>query len=84
VKEAFDRIAGKIENHSKRFYLLSYCTPARSGEHVVRIELNDEHVGKGSLEYSFQATGFGPPPECNPERPPTFSLKNVAEPEPKK
>jgi hypothetical protein len=81
VKEAFDRIAGKIENHSKRFYLLSYCTPARSGEHVVRIELNDEQVGKGSLEYSFQAAGFGPPPECTPERAPTFSLKNVAEPE---
>src|SRR5262249_45762356 len=60
VKDAFDRIAGKIESHSKRFYLLSYCTPARSGDHVVRIEINDEKIGKGSLEYSFQATGFGP------------------------
>jgi hypothetical protein len=80
VKEAFDRIAGKIEAHSKRFYLLSYCTPARDGSHVVRIELDDEKIGKGSLEYSFEASGFGPPPDCNPERSPTFSLKNVSEP----
>lgn len=80
VKDAFDRIAGKIESHAKRFYLLSYCTPARSGEHVVRIELDGGELGKGSLEYSFQATDFGPPPDCNPERLPTFSLKNVAAP----
>jgi hypothetical protein len=80
VKEAFDRIAGKIEAHSKRFYLLSYCTPARSGEHVVRIAIDDEKIGKGSLEYNFQATGFGPPPDCDPARAPTFSLKNVQAP----
>jgi hypothetical protein len=80
VKDAFDRIAGKIEAHSKRFYLLSYCTPARSGEHVVRIALKDEKLGTGSLEYRFEAAGFGPPPDCNPERAPTFSLKNVTAP----
>ncbi|HKO91493.1 MAG TPA: vWA domain-containing protein [Polyangiaceae bacterium] len=77
VKDAFDRIAGKIESHTKRFYLLSYCTPAREGEHVVRIEIEDEKIGKGSLEYNFQAAGFGPPPDCDPERQPTFSLKDV-------
>ena len=77
VKDAFDRIAGKIESHTKRFYLLSYCTPAREGEHVVRIVIEDEKIGKGALEYSFQATGFGPPPDCDPERQPTFSLKDV-------
>lgn len=37
--EAFDRIADSIENHMKRFYLLSYCTPARRGEHRVRIQV---------------------------------------------
>lgn len=78
VKQSFDRIAGKIESHSKRFYLLSYCTPARGGEHVVRIELEDEKLGRGALEYTFQAAGFGPPPTCDPERKPTFSLKDVA------
>jgi len=30
-----------------------------SGEHVVRIQLNDEKIGKGSLEYNFEAAGFG-------------------------
>jgi hypothetical protein len=84
VKDAFDRIAGKIESHAKRFYLLSYCTPARGGEHVVRIELDGGELGSGSLEYSFQAADFGPPPDCNPERAPTFSLKNVAAPPPAK
>ena len=78
VKEAFDRIAAKIESHSKRFYLLSYCTPARNGEHIVRIQINDEKLGRGALEYSFQAAGFGPPPACDPERKPTFSLKDVS------
>jgi hypothetical protein len=26
----------------------------------------------------FNADGFGPPPDCNPETPPTFSLKDTS------
>src|SRR5690606_8311728 len=37
IGQAFDKIAARIEGHMKRFYLLSYCTPARAGEHEVRI-----------------------------------------------
>jgi len=37
IEQAFDKIAARIEGHMKRFYLLSYCTPARAGEHEVRI-----------------------------------------------
>lgn len=82
VKDAFDRIAGRIEAHTKRFYLLSYCTPSRKGAHSVRIEVNTPKVkGKGSLEYEFKADGFGPPPSCNPEREPTFDLEDVSGPE---
>lgn len=78
VKESFERIASKIEAHSKRFYLLSYCTPSRRGQHIVRIEVDSEKVkGKGSLEYTFDAEGFGPPPHCDPERQPTFKLDDV-------
>jgi len=33
VKQAFDQIAQKIQGYSERYYLLSYCTPARAGEH---------------------------------------------------
>ncbi len=25
----------------------------------------------------FNADGFGPPPDCNPDTPPTFSLKDT-------
>ena len=76
---AFEAVAKRIEAQSKRFYLLSYCTPARAGEHKVRIDaIKKDEKGnaknRGSLEYSFEAGGFGPPPECDPNRPPSFSL----------
>ncbi|MCC6553719.1 MAG: VWA domain-containing protein [Polyangiaceae bacterium] len=78
VKDAFDKIAAKIEAHMKRFYLLSYCTPSRAGEHEVKIVANrKEPSGSGSLEYKFTAEGFGPPPECDPNTPPTFDLKDA-------
>ena len=78
VKESFERIASKIEAHSKRFYLLSYCTPSRKSEHVVRIEVDSEKAqGSGSLEYKFVADGFGPPPDCDPQRKPTFKLDDI-------
>ena len=78
VKDAFEHIAAKIEAHSKRFYLLSYCTPARKGQHVVRIEVDSEKAkGKGSLEYTFVADHFGPPPDCDPARKPTFKLDDI-------
>ena len=79
MDEAFTAVAKRIEAQSKRFYLLSYCTPARAGEHQVRIEaVQKDEKGKaknrGSLEYTFGADGFGPPPECDPERKPSFRL----------
>lgn len=73
VTEAFDKIAGQIEAHTHRFYLLSYCTPSRNGDHKVRIVAKSKD-GSGSLEYGFSASGFGPPPDCDPERKPAFTL----------
>ena len=77
VREAFDKVAGKIEAHMKRFYLLSYCTPSRKGDHEVRIEAHKkgENGGSGSVEYKFNSDGFGPPPECDPNTPPAFDMK---------
>jgi hypothetical protein len=76
VREAFDKMAARIEAHMKRFYLLSYCTPARKGEHEVTIEAHrKEPSASGALEYKFNADGFGPPPECDPNTPPAFDLK---------
>jgi hypothetical protein len=82
VKEAFDKMAQRIEDHMKRFYLLSYCTPARKGDHEVTVEAiskKDPHKGSGSAEYKFNADGFGPPPDCDPKTPPAFDMKNVDE-----
>jgi len=80
VQLAFEKVAQRIEAHSKRFYLLSYCTPARNGEHTVRIQAqadrnaNGKPRKKGDVSWTFDATGFGPPPDCDPERQPTFKL----------
>jgi von Willebrand factor type A domain len=81
VKESFEKVAARIEAHTKRFYLLSYCTPARNGDHRVRIVAKAKQ-GNGSLECAFNANGFGPPPDCDPERKPTFSLDVTAPPAP--
>ena len=82
VKTAFERVAERIEKHTKRFYLLSYCTPARKGKHEVRITANSKKdpKGKGSLEWEFNADGFGPPPDCDPNAPPSFPLKTNGQP----
>jgi hypothetical protein len=76
VKGAFDKTAAKIEAHMKRFYLLSYCSPARKGEHEVRIEANAKNPdASGALEYKFKADGFDA--NCNPNTPPSFDMKSV-------
>jgi hypothetical protein len=78
VKEVFDRIAAKIEQQTKRFYLLSYCTPARKGEHEVTVEaVRPNPKASGDLDFKFNADGFGPPPDCDPKTPPSFDLKKV-------
>lgn len=82
VREAFEKVAQKIEAHTKRFYLLSYCTPARKGDHSVRVEAVTRNEkgrvdGRGSTAYDFNADKFGPPPQCDPNREPKFSLERV-------
>jgi hypothetical protein len=69
--KAFDQIAAKVEGMTQRYYLLSYCSPSRAGEHEVTIEA---HAGKrsGSLRYRFKADGFGP--TCDPNTPPDFDI----------
>ncbi len=87
VKLAFEKVAQRIDAHSKRFYLLSYCTPARSGEHTVRIQAQADRNSKGrarksgETEWTFDAKGFGPPPDCDPERKPSFKLDASAKPQ---
>jgi hypothetical protein len=78
IASSFEQAAARVESFSKRYYLLGYCSPARAGKHVVRIEATVEKQA-GYLEYDFDARGFGP--SCNPERAPAFSVKR---PKPRK
>lgn len=81
IKETFDRMAARLEAHMKRFYLLSYCTPARKGTHVVAIKATSRRdpEGTGAVEWEFNADGFGPPPECDPKATPSFDLATPTE-----
>jgi len=82
VQEAFDKVAARVEAHMKRFYLLSYCTPSRAGEHAVKIEARQkkgDSENEGHMIYKFNAQGFGPPPDCDPNAKPAFDLKAPVE-----
>lgn len=75
ITQAFEETAARIEAMSQRYYLLGYCSPARAGQHKVKIVAKG--MGKsGSLSYEFSAAGFRP--DCNPEKKPAFSLTRAA------
>lgn len=70
MKAAFQKVADYIDASSKKFYLLSYCSPSRAGVHRLRVIV--DHKGlTGGANYEFDATGFGP--RCDPKRPPRFN-----------
>jgi len=71
IARGFDEIARKIEGFSKRYYLLSYCSPARAGEHEVNIEAV-RGSKRGRLKYRYKADGFGP--NCDPNQKPAFNV----------
>ena len=66
---AFTQIGERIVGFTRRYYLLSYCSPARAGKHKVTVEATTKK-GKGRLDYDFNAAGFEP--NCDPNRPPPF------------
>ena len=71
IRRGFDEIGARIEGFSRRYYLLSYCSPARAGEHNVEIEAVKGSM-HGRLGYDFKADGFGP--NCDPNQKPAFSV----------
>jgi hypothetical protein len=73
VKAAFEKIAAQVEGFTKSFYLLSYCSPSRAGEHDVKVEADVKDRGAGSLSYHFNADGFGP--NCDPNTKPSFDVR---------
>ena len=77
IATSFQAAAARVEAASKRYYLLGYCSPARAGKHVVRIEATAKGQ-TGYQEYEFDAKGFGP--NCDPTRPPNFNIKRPRPP----
>ncbi|MCC7535464.1 MAG: VWA domain-containing protein [Deltaproteobacteria bacterium] len=74
LAQAFQSIGERITGYMQRYYLLSYCSPARAGTHEVTIEaIRGEE--NGFLSYTFEADGFGP--TCDPNRPPPFDTSRV-------
>ncbi len=77
VVKAFDDIGAQVEGRTRSYYLLSYCSPARAGQHEVRIEavLKDAQGSgeqTGTVDSTFDATGFAP--GCDPNSPPSFDV----------
>ena len=70
IEAAFQTIGERIVGYTQRFYLLSYCSPARAGTHEVTVEALHPDGRTGSLDFAFDATDFGP--DCDPNRPPPF------------
>jgi len=69
---AFKQLGDRIVRFTRRYYLLSYCSPARAGKHTVTIEAVTKKA-KGELTYEFDASGFGP--NCDATRPPPFDTQ---------
>jgi hypothetical protein len=79
---AFEEAATKTRDLYDKYYLLAYCSPARSGTRRLKVEVhyrdtegNEKH---GSFSQDFEASGFGP--GCNPESVPRFVPQVVAKP----
>jgi hypothetical protein len=73
IQKGFDEIGARIEASSKRYYLLSYCSPSRAGEHDVEVEAHARGTA-GRLQYRFNANGFGP--VCDPNQRPAFDVRH--------
>lgn len=71
VTRGFEEIGRRIEGFSRRYYLLSYCSPARAGQHQVEIQAVKGGLS-GRLTYDFKADGFGP--NCDPNQKPAFDV----------
>jgi hypothetical protein len=71
IQRGFQEIGARIAGLSRRYYLLSYCSPARAGSHMVEIEAS-KGGRSGRLSYDFKADGFGP--NCDPNQKPAFSV----------
>lgn len=73
---AFTEAANRARDLWSRYYLVSYCSPARGGTRRLKVEVtfrdiegDDKH---GSFTQDFDASGFGP--GCRSDSPPHFVM----------
>jgi hypothetical protein len=74
LTQAFNDIGARVIALNRRYYFLSYCSPARAGRHEVTVVAKNKDA-TGNLKYSFDARGFQP--GCDPTVPPPFSTSKV-------
>jgi hypothetical protein len=81
---AFEEMGMKIDAAYGSFYLLSYCSPARDGRRLLKLEVvHEDSEGNeitGTLHEEFEATNFGA--GCDPSTTPRFSTAPAAAPAP--
>lgn len=70
LAQAFDEVALQIENLSRQYYLLSYCSPARAGDHELKVRVKRGRFLYGRAKFSFNAEDFSP--NCDPQTTPRF------------
>lgn len=71
---AFQEVARLVNDTQASHYLLQYCSPARAGTPILRLQVRYANASgeerTGDLELGFDASGFGP--GCDPKSTPTF------------
>lgn len=72
---AFEEAASRIMKVYRRYYLVAYCSPSRSGKPKARIEVvykgEDGVERRGDSPFEFDAQGFSD--GCDPQTTPKFS-----------
>lgn len=74
LSSAWETAAIRVENSRSEHYVLSYCSPARGGKRLVRIEAQTlDALGKkrtGRVSVRIDSSGFGT--GCDPNHSPSF------------
>jgi hypothetical protein len=73
VAEALPAAGERVRSAQGSRYLLAYCSPARSGRRVARVEVTvsaERRSGSGGFEVPFRADGFSD--DCDVKAPPRF------------
>jgi hypothetical protein len=82
IGPAFEEAALKTRSVYDKYYLIAYCSPARSGTRRLTVEVDYRDATgnekRGSFSQDFDASGFGP--GCNPESVPRFVAQVTAKP----